>query len=44
MEVIGKFHVFTVLPSREESSLGRLLNGRYSRAENCGEEKILCLW
>jgi len=23
--------------------MGRLLNGRYSRAESCGEEKILCL-
>jgi len=43
MEVIGKLHVLGVLPSREDSVLGRLLNGRYSRAESCGEEKILCL-
>ena len=44
MEVICKFHVFAVLPSREESALGRLLNGRYSRVENCGEDKIQSLW
>jgi hypothetical protein len=43
MEVIGKLHVFAFLPSREESVLGRLLNGRYSGAEGRGEEKILFL-
>jgi len=43
MEMTGKLHVFAVLPSREESVLGRLLNGRYSRAASCGEEKILFL-
>jgi hypothetical protein len=42
MEVIDKKYVFDVLPSREDSVLGRLLNGQYSRAESCGEEKILC--